>query len=71
MDPIAAARYGMLAASQRLEASAGRIAGGEVDLGREIPELVGAKQAFKAQVQVAEVADEMWRALLEVQAKAA
>ena len=71
MDPIATARYGMSAASQRLDASARRIASGDADLAREAPELIGAKQAFKAQVRVAEVADEMWRALLDVQAKAA
>ncbi len=68
MDTMAIARYGMMAASQRLNASAARIAGGgDVDLASEATEIIGARQAFKAQVQVAKIADEMWDALLGLQ----
>jgi len=69
MDPLSLARYGMMTAEARLSASAGRIAAdGDVDYGHEAVEQIQAAQQFKASVGVARVADEMWRALLDVQA---
>lgn len=72
MDPIATARYGMMAAAMRLEASAARVAqadGGanDVDLGVEVVEQIGAKQMFSANVGVLRAGEDMWRALLKIQ----
>jgi len=72
MDPISIARYGMMAATQQLTASANRIAGagaagGDVDYGAEAVNQIQAKQAFKADVGVIKVADEMWQSLLDLQ----
>jgi hypothetical protein len=71
MDPISTARYGMMAASQQLAASAGRVAAGAAgdpaDYAAEAVTQIEAKQAFSANVHVVKVADEMWRALLDVQ----
>lgn len=69
MDPISTARYGMMAATQQLAASANRVAAGgdTVDYASEAVGLIGAKQAFKADVGVIKVADEMWRSLLDLQ----
>lgn len=68
MDPISTARYGMMAASQQLTASANRIArGGDVDYGAEAVNTIAAKQAFSANVGVIKVADEMWQSLLDIQ----
>jgi len=73
MDPIATARYGMMAASRRFEASAGRtaqMAGGDVDYGHEAVEQISAKTQFKAMTSVIRVADEMWDSLLAIQSGA-
>lgn len=68
MDPISTARYGMMAATQQLNASANRIAaGGEVDYATEAVNQIEAKQSFKANVGVIKVADEMWQSLLDLQ----
>ncbi len=71
MDPISTARYGMMAASQSLAASASRIAtagpSGNVDYAQEAVGQIEAKQAFKADVGVIKVADEMWNSLLDLQ----
>jgi len=69
MDPISIARYGMMAATQQLTASANRIsAGGDsLDYGAEAVGMIEAKQAFKANVGVIKVADEMWQSLLDLQ----
>lgn len=79
MDPISIARGGLMAASARLEASASRTArmgatdpatgdsADDVDLGHEAVEQIEAKREFSANLGVIRVADEMWRALLEVQ----
>ena len=68
MDPISTARYGMMAATQQLNASANRIAGGgDVDYGTEAVNTIEAKQAFTANVGVIKVADEMWQSLLDLQ----
>lgn len=76
MDPISTARYGLMAAEQRLAASAGRIAtmgspDSTVDYGREAVEQIEAKQSFRANLGVIKVADEMWDALLGLQARRA
>jgi flagellar basal body rod protein FlgC len=71
MDPISTARYGMMAASQRLDASAERVArmgaDDSVDYGQEAVEQIGAKQAFSANAGVVKIADQMWQALLDIQ----
>lgn len=73
MDPIATARYGLLAASRQFEASASRIAsvggteGDNVDLAKETVNTVEAKQAFSANISVIKFADEMWNSLLDLQ----
>jgi flagellar hook protein FlgE len=69
MDPISTARYGMMAATQQLTASANRIAvgGDSLDYGAEAVGMIQAKQAFKANVGVIKVADEMWQSLLDLQ----
>ena len=71
MDPISTARYGMMAATQQLTASANRIAAGgdAMDYAGEAVNLVEAKQAFRADVGVIKVADEMWQALLDLQSR--
>jgi hypothetical protein len=74
MDPIATARYGMMAATQRLEAAAGRIATGGVDgadFAEDVTGLAEIKTQFKAQVKVIEIANEMWRDLIGLQASQA
>ena len=70
MDPISTARYGMMAASRQLAASAGRVANlaaDPVDYATEAVTQIEAKQAFSANAHVIRIADEMWRALLDVQ----
>ncbi|WP_309606989.1 flagellar basal body rod C-terminal domain-containing protein [Phenylobacterium sp.] len=71
MDPISTARYGMMAATQRLADSASRVANmggaGEVDYASEAVAQIEAKQAFKANVAVIRVADQMWDSLLALQ----
>jgi flagellar hook protein FlgE len=74
MDPLSAARYGMMTATRRFEDSAQRVAlsgdpeaSPNFDLGAEVVEQIGAKQQFAAQVSVIHVADEMWRDLLSAQ----
>jgi flagellar hook-associated protein FlgK len=73
MDPISTARYGMMAASQQLAASANRVAASPdlsgVDYPREAVSQIEAKQAFAANVGVIKVADEMWQSLLDLQAR--
>jgi len=71
MDPISTARYGMMAATQQLTASANRVAAGgdALDYTGEAVNLVEARQAFRADVGVIKVADEMWQALLDLQSR--
>ena len=73
MDPIVTARYGMMAATQRFEASAARVAqmsGGDndVDLGVEVVEQISARHMVSANVGVIRAGEDMWRSLLEMQA---
>ena len=73
MDPLVIARYGIAAAERRFEASASRLvrAGvdADVDLARETVEMVQARHQFSASLQVVRFADEMWRSLLDIQAR--
>jgi flagellar basal body rod protein FlgC len=74
MDPIATARYGLTAATQRFEASATRIAsmgveGQDVELGHEMVEMIAAKHQFSANLSVVRFARDMWDALLDLQAR--
>ena len=64
MDPLSIARYGMMAAEQRLAASASRVAGmaspdSNVDYATEAVEQIQAKHAFAANVGVIKVADQL------------
>ena len=71
MDPIATARYGLMAASQRFEASATQIVqGGASDAGDLAEGIIGltqAKTAFKANATVIRFAQDMWDSLLDIQ----
>ena len=83
MDPISVARYGLMAASARFEASASRTArmgvadptadgsgdgsGDGVDYAQEAVTQIEAKHQFSANLGVIRVADEMWQALLDMQ----
>jgi flagellar basal body rod protein FlgC len=78
MDPISTARYGLMAASQRFEASAVQIANmrgpdgtgdAGVDVGQEIVEMVQAKHAFSANISVVRFAQDMWDSLLQLQTR--
>jgi len=75
MDPISTARYGLMAASRRFETSAVNVATmgveGEpdVDLAKETVDMIQAKTAFSANIQVIKFADEMWDSLLQLQAR--
>ncbi|TAJ71007.1 MAG: hypothetical protein EPO51_15980 [Phenylobacterium sp.] len=75
MDPISTARYGLMAASRRFEASAVNVATmgveGEpdVDLAKETVDMVQAKTAFSANIQVIKFAQDMWDSLLQLQTR--
>ncbi len=73
MDPIATARYGLMAASNQFEASATRIArlGADenVDLAREVVGMTQARQAYSANLTVIRFASDMWDSLLRLQAR--
>jgi flagellar basal body rod protein FlgC len=73
MDPIVTARYGLMAASRRFEASATQIASMRaddgVDLGHEVVEMVQAKHAFSANISVIRFAQDMWDSLLQLQTR--
>jgi hypothetical protein len=70
MDPISTARYGMMAATQQLTASANRVAGAPADgadYAQEAVTQIQASQSFKADVGVIKIADKMWQSLLDLQ----
>lgn len=73
MDPISTARYGLLAAERRFEASAVKIANmrsdDSVDVSGEIVEMVRAKHQFSANLGVIRFAQEMWDSLLKLQSR--
>ena len=78
MDPIAAARYGLMAATRRFEASAENIArmrgpdgsgDADIDVAQEVVEMVEAKSAFSANLSVIRFAQDMWDSLLQLQTR--
>jgi flagellar basal body rod protein FlgC len=74
MDPIATARYGLMAASNRFEASATQVAGmgagaDSFDPAEPMVEMIQAKHAFSANLTVIRFAQDMWDSLLGLQAK--
>jgi len=74
MDPLATARYGLLAAERRFDASATQIAAsaGADDAGDTITpmvDMIEAKTAFSANLAVVRFADDMWRSLLDLQSR--
>lgn len=73
MDPIATARYGLMAAERKFSDSASRVArmagDDSVDYATEAVAQIQAKQAFKANAGVIKVADEMFDALLDLQTR--
>jgi flagellar basal body rod protein FlgC len=73
MDPIATARYGLMAAEHRFETAATQIANqrgdGAVDLGHEVVEMVRAKHAYSANLGVIRFAQDMWDSLLRLQTR--
>lgn len=73
MDPIVTARYGLMAASRRFEASAAQVASLRsdegVDLGDQVVDMVRAKQAFSANLAVVHFAQDMWDSLLQLQSR--
>jgi flagellar hook protein FlgE len=70
MDPISTARYGMMAAVQRLDAAAANVVNNpEADYGQETVNLIAAKQQFSANLSVVKVADQMWQSLLDLQTR--
>ena len=71
MDPIATAQYGMLAASRRFDASAGRVArmgveGETIDLPMEVVEQITARTEFSANASVIRTAQDMTGELLDI-----
>jgi flagellar basal body rod protein FlgC len=78
MDPISTARYGLMAATRRFEASAEQIAGmrgmdgdfaSDVDVAGEMVNMVQAKSAFSANLSVIRFAQDMWDSLLQLQSR--
>jgi flagellar hook protein FlgE len=71
MDPIATARYGLMAASRRFESAAvevSRMGGDEpVDVESAMVEMIQGKHAFSANLSVIEFSKDMWDALLDIQ----
>jgi flagellar basal body rod protein FlgC len=71
MDPLAAARMGMMFATRRLEESAARTVrfgqDPEVDLVHETVEQTQAEHHFAASAKIVTFADEMWRSLMDIQ----
>ena len=71
MDPIATARYGLMAASCRFETAAAEVSrmGGDqpVDVEGAMVEMIQSKHAFTANLSVIGFAQDMWDSLLEIQ----
>jgi flagellar basal body rod protein FlgG len=71
MDPIATARYGMMAASRRFETAAVEVSkmGGDapVDVEGAMVEMIQSKHAFSANLSVIKFSQEMWDSLLDIQ----
>jgi flagellar hook protein FlgE len=73
MDPLVTARYGLLAAERRFEASAVKVASmgadPSVDVASEMVGMIEAKHAFSANLSVVRFAQDMWKSLLELQSR--
>ena len=75
MDPISTARYGLMAASRRFETSAVNVAtmgvegGPDTDLAKETVDMISAKTAYSANIQVIKFAQDMWDSLLQLQTR--
>jgi flagellar hook protein FlgE len=74
MDPIATARYGLMAASRRFEASAVEVSrqgveGEPADLESSTVEMISAKHAFEANLTTIRFAQDMWDSLLKLQSR--
>jgi flagellar basal body rod protein FlgC len=71
MNPLVTARYGMMAAENRLSASASRVANwngsADFDDAHEAVEQIEARQQFSASAKVARFAEDMWQSLLDIQ----
>lgn len=71
MDPIATARYGLMAATRRFETAATEVSrmGGDqpVDVEGAMVEMIQSKHAFSANLSVIGFAQDMWDSLLEIQ----
>ena len=71
MDPIATARYGLMAASRRFETAAvevSRMGGDEpVDVEGAMVQMIQSKHAFSANLSVISYSQEMWDSLLKIQ----
>jgi hypothetical protein len=66
MDAFSIAATGMVAAAQKLDASAARTVGGESDPVAETVDRIQASTAFRASAAVFKTADEMVGALLDL-----
>lgn len=78
MDPISTARYGLMAASSKFEASAERVArmgvsdapgADDGDIAQNMVDMVQAKQAFSANITTIRFAQDMWDSLLKLQSR--
>lgn len=71
MDPIATARYGLMAATQRFETAAveiSRMGGDEpVDVEGAMVDMIQSKTAFSANLSVIRFSQDMWDSLLDIQ----
>jgi flagellar hook protein FlgE len=71
MEALNIARYGMMAAERRFGEAAMRIvqsAGDDsIDLSREMVEALQARTQFRASAKIFQFADDMWRALMDIQ----
>jgi hypothetical protein len=71
MDPIATARYGLMAASRRFETAAvevSRMGGDEpVDVEGAMVDMIQSKAAFSANLSVIKFSQDMWDSLLKMQ----
>ena len=71
MDPIATARYGLMAASRRFETAAVEVSrmGGDqpVDVEGAMVEMIQSTHAFSANLSVIKFSQEMWDSLLDIQ----
>jgi flagellar hook-associated protein FlgK len=70
MDPLSIARYGMITAENKASAAASRIANWNTDgadVVQEDANLLEAQQQFAASAKVVSFANDMWRALMDIQ----